>query len=285
LNEKHYRKRKSFYPYLKDQLKKEVPLDVLPHRLRVLGHVAIIWLTTEALPYKNLIGQTVLEYHPRIRSVIRRTAAISGPFRQPSVELIAGSPNTETSFKENGIHFHIDPMKVMFSLGNKAERIRMSRVGKAAFVIDMFAGIGQFSLPIAVHSRPRILHAIEWNPDAFHYLEQNIHANNVNDRVKAHFGDTEQITPTISKGEADIVIMGLIKGTAKYLVQGISALRSGGILYFHEISSHSDLHKLIIPKMHQIASKNGRQIELTEERQIKTYNQKQSHFVLVVRVN
>ncbi len=278
-------KRRSFFQYLQEELINQVPLDALPHRLRVLGHVAIIWLTSKALPYKNLIGEAILEYHPRIRSVIRRTAAISGPFRQPSVELIAGTPNTETSFKENGIRFHIDPMKVMFSLGNKAERIRMSRVGKNDFVIDMFAGIGQFSLPIAVHGRPRILHAIEWNPDAFHYLEQNIHVNNVKDIMTPHFGDAEKITLTISKGEADRVIMGLIKGTSKYLTQAISALRSGGILYFHEISSLSNLHTTIIPKIRQIASKHGRTIELEEERRIKTYNPKQSHFVLVVKVN
>ncbi|MFX1564164.1 MAG: class I SAM-dependent methyltransferase family protein, partial [Promethearchaeota archaeon] len=218
--DRSHSKRETFHQFLCHQLENRIPPNLLPRRLRVLGHTAILWLNPQALPFKEMIGQTVLKFDTKIRSVLLRTAAISGPFRQPAMELIAGSSDTETSFRENRCTFYLDPMKVMFSLGNKAERIRISKLGRNEFVVDMFAGIGQFSIPMAVHARPRVLHAIEWNPDAFHYLQQNIQENRVSDIVKAHFGDTGVLAPQVANGQADRVLMGLIQGTTQYLNQG-----------------------------------------------------------------
>jgi tRNA wybutosine-synthesizing protein 2 len=159
------RSRLSFHQFLQKELGDQINPELLPRRLRRLGHVAVLWLHPSVAEYKRQVGKAVLKYDSRIRSVLRRTAAISGPYRQPAVELIAGSNQTETKFKENRVIFHLNPMKVMFSIGNKAERIRMSQLGTGECVVDMFAGIGQFSLPMAVHAKPRRIHAIEWNPD------------------------------------------------------------------------------------------------------------------------
>jgi len=78
-------------------------------------------------------------------------------------ETIAGF-KTETVHRENGVIFNLDARKVMFSAGNLKERMRMSLFGKDEFVVDMFAGIGYFTLQMAVHSRPRKIMAIEMNP-------------------------------------------------------------------------------------------------------------------------
>jgi tRNA wybutosine-synthesizing protein 2 len=279
------RRRPTFHQFLTTQLGAQIPSELLPRRLRLLGHVAILWLHPQTVQYKELIGQMVLHYSPKIRSVLRRTAAISGPFRQPAIELIAGSPKTETVFKENKVIFHLDPMKVMFSLGNKNERLRMSQVGSGEMVIDMFTGIGQFCLPIAVHANPNIVHAIEWNPDAFEYLKQNIVANKTSKTVKPHFGDTAILAPKISQGRADRVIMGLIQGTAKYFKQGISCLRPGGIMHIHEVGPKDNIPTSILPSLENIASILKREITLLETRTIKTYNPRLTHFVIDVQVN
>jgi tRNA wybutosine-synthesizing protein 2 len=154
-----YGRRRNFHQFLLEQLGDKIPEPLLPRRLRIYGHVAVLWLKPEAVSHKESIGLKVLEYDLRIRSVLRRTDAISGPFRRPALELIAGSSETETNLSENGCTFHLDPMKVMFSLGNKAERERISLLGTDELVIDMFAGIGQFTIPMAVHASPRAIHA------------------------------------------------------------------------------------------------------------------------------
>jgi len=279
------RRRGTFRRFLCQRLGDLIPCNLLPRRLRILGHVAILWLDPQLLPYKELIGQAVMEFDPRIRSVLRRTSAIGGPFRQPSMELIAGSSDTETSFKENGCIFNLDPSRVMFCLGNKAERMRMSRLGGGEMVVDMFAGIGQFSIPMAVHARPRIIHSIEWNPEAFHYLQINIQMNRVDDIVKPHFGDAANLAPRIADGQADRVVMGLIQGTTRYLEQGISCLRPRGILHFHEVAPRPDAISLVDGMVKRAAREAGRQAITLGTRIIKSYNSRMVHVVVDTRIN
>lgn len=272
----------TYYQFLQTRLEDKIPPELLPRRIRILGHVAILWLNPQIVKHKKLIGETTLEYNHKIQSVIRRTDAIAGPYRQPAVELIAGSQETETVFRENKVVYHIDPMKVMFSVGNKTERLRMSQLGSDEFVIDMFAGIGQLSLPMAVHAKPRVIHAIEWNPDAYQYLQQNIQANKVTETYTSHFGDTSLITPGI--GKADRVIMGLIQGTDMYLEQGVQCLRSGGIMHIHEIGPKERMETELLMKIEKVAALTDRRVELRNTRMIKTYSPRYNHFVLDVQL-
>lgn len=153
---------------------------------------------------------------------------VHGKFRVPSVELIIGE-GTETVVKENGCFFKLDLSKVMFCPGNLGERMRMSRLGSNEFVVDMFAGIGYFSIPMAVHSRPRKIVAIEANPDAYEFLVENIKLNRVEHIVEPVLGDCADRTP---KG-ADRIIMGYLDAFP-YLKTAVEALRVGGILHYHE---------------------------------------------------
>ena len=262
-----------------------MPCDLLPRRLRILGHVAILWLDSHLLPYKEMIGQAVMEFDLKIRSVLRRASAIGGPFRQPAMELIAGSNETETFFKENGCIFHLDPTKVMFCLGNKAERMRMSRLGEGEVVVDMFAGIGQFTIPMAVHARPRVIHSIEWNPEAFHYLQINIQRNRVDGIVRPHLGDAAILAPRIAGGQADRVVMGLIQGTTRYLEQGISCLRPGGVLHFHEVGPRPDAAAIVEASVMRAAKELGRQALILGSHVIKSYNPRMVHVVVDARIN
>jgi len=278
------RRRLPFHQFLQKELEDRVNPELLPRRLRRLGHVAILWINPSVIQFKKKIGEAVLKYDPKILSVLCRTAAISGPYRQPAVELIAGSSNTDTKFRENGVTFHLDPMKVMFSVGNKAERVRMSRLGAAECVVDMFAGIGQLSLPMAVHAHPRVIHAIEWNPDAFQYLSQNIEANKVSNIMKPHFGDSGLLAPKIAHGEADRVLMGLIQGTTRYLKQGLLCVSPGGFLHIHEVSAKKELGVQVFSLLQEIARSMNLEVELIQARRIKTYNPQLTHFVLDVQV-
>ena len=278
------RRRLPFHQFLQNRLKDQIEPELLPRRLRRLGHVAILWLDPAAIRFKKQIGEVVLQYDSRIQSVLLRTAAISGPYRQPAVELIAGSTNTATKFRENGVTFHLDPMKVMFSVGNKAERARMSQLGSDECVVDMFAGIGQLSLPMAVHSQPQIIHTIEWNPDAFHYLSLNIKANKVSHIVKPHFGDSGLLAPKIAQGEANRVLLGLIQGTTHYLKQGLLCVSPGGILHIHEVGPKKQQGAEVFSLLQKTARSMNLGVELLQIHTIKTYNPQLTHFVLDVQV-
>jgi len=97
---------------------------------------------------KTRITEALLSMYPRCRTVLR-DFGIEGQFRQPKRELLLGI-ETETIHMEHGCFFKQDVTKVMYSKGNLEERKRMSWLGKREVVVDMFAGIGIFSVPMAV---------------------------------------------------------------------------------------------------------------------------------------
>ncbi len=75
-------------------------------------------------------------------------------------------------------------------------------------VVDLFAGIGYFTLPMAVYSKPKKMFACEINPIAYQYLCANVVLNHVTNIVEPLLGDNRKIAP---KDCADRVILGYLK--------------------------------------------------------------------------
>lgn len=219
-------------PELSDLLDGAIPehlKDLLPRGWFILGDTIIVKIHPSLSEHKRMIGTALLRLYPRCRCVLA-DQGVRGQFREPCREVIAGTPG-ETIHRENGVLFKLDPMRIMFSQGNVKERMRMASLGKDEIVVDMFAGIGYFSLPMAVHSRPSTITAIEINPVAHRYLVENIRLNRVEDTVEPVLGDCAVQTP---EGGADRVIMGMVGITDRYLIKGIKALRPGGVLHYHQ---------------------------------------------------
>jgi len=226
-----------------------------------------------------MIGTALLRLYPRCRCVLADTG-VRGQFREPCREVIAGRP-AETIHRENGVLFKLDPMRIMFSQGNVKERMRMASLGKDEIVVDMFAGIGYFSLPMAVHSRPYRITAIEINPVAHRYLVENIRLNHVEDIVEPVLGDCAVLTP---EGDADRVIMGMVGITDRYLRKGIEALRPGGILHYHQnVPAWQYPDALIRPPVHA-AALLGRSAEPLGCHKIKKYAPGIIHGVADIRI-
>jgi tRNA wybutosine-synthesizing protein 2 len=150
----------------------------------------------------------------------------NGVCRIPSVELLYGSTG-DVIHRESGISFCIDPSKVMFSQGNRTEKMRIAALtGKGERVADMYAGIGYFTLPVA-RSGGRV-HAMEINPVAFDYLKKNIQLNELSERVVADCGDCRELL----SGEYDRVIMGHFD-SAGALSAVLSHVNPGSVLHVH----------------------------------------------------
>ena len=92
-------------------------------------------------------------------------------------------------------------------------------------VVDLFAGVGQFSIPIAVHAKPGVIHAIELNPIAHGYLCENIRLNRVGHLVSPIKGDCEAVAP---RGIADRVLLGILHVTHRYLSLALEVLKPEG---------------------------------------------------------
>lgn len=204
---------------------------------------------------------------------------IHGTKREPVIKLLYGE-DTETINKENGCLFKLDLKKVMWSKGNNNERIRIAKlVEDNETIIDMFAGIGYFSIPIGVHSNAKQVYSIEINPNSFHYLKENIKLNKINNIIPL-LGDCMDITPEYS---ADRIIMGYVKTTYHYLKTAIDSLNKGGVIHYHETVPEKLMDTRPINRIKEVAG--DRSVEFLKLNKVKKYSPGVFHVVCDARIN
>lgn len=215
------------------------------------------------------------------RAVLEDVGGISGVMRRPQVRHLWGDQDTETIHVENGVAFRLDPRRVMFSSGNIDERIRMASVAtEGEVVVDLFAGIGYFTLPLAVHSNARI-YACEINPTAAGYLRGSAALNDVDGNITVLEGDCRQVAP---HGVAERVVMGYLKA-APFLPTAMQVLHPGsGVLHYHCACSTDDFPREPWSDVAQATGQAGRSADLVHHRVVKSYAPGVIHGVLDVAV-
>ncbi|GJJ68306.1 tRNA wybutosine-synthesizing protein 2 [Entomortierella parvispora] len=100
----------------------------------------------------------------------------------PTAENFKGAYWAETC--QNQVWYRWAPMFTMFSAGNitEKERVANSRPifdAKDKVVVDLYAGIGYFTLVYLVHAGARTVHACEWNPWSVEGLKQGADRNGI----------------------------------------------------------------------------------------------------------
>ena len=204
---------------------------------------------------------------------------IEGTKREPVFKILYGN-DTQTINKENACLFKLDLAKVMWSKGNNNERLRIAKlVEDDETVLDMFAGIGYFSIPIGVHSNAEKIISIEINPNSYNFLCENAKLNKLDNLIPV-LGDCMVETP---KFKADRIVMGYVKTTHHYLNVAINSLNKGGIIHYHETVPE----KLIdIRPIERIKNESGnRDVELLNLTKIKKYSPGVWHVVVDARIN
>lgn len=171
--------------------------------------------------------------HPR---GILWIASLKDVTRTPDTELLWGEAG-EVCHRENAYSYIFDPRRVMFSQGNREEKMRVAEMVRSGTgqerVADMFAGIGYFSVPLAGAGAQ--VHAIEINPVAFEYLNRTIRANGFSDRITTSLGDSRQLL----NGTYDRIIMGHFEAVTM-LSSALQHITRGGIIHVHSIGSVED---------------------------------------------
>jgi tRNA G37 N-methylase Trm5 len=127
--------------------------------------------------------------------------------------------------------------RVMFSRGNISEKIRFGQLVKEGdVVLDMYAGIGYYSLVAAVLGRASHVYACEWNQYAAEALRYNIKDNHVDDRVTVFQGDCRTLARDHKlTNKFDRVSLGLLPSSEGGWRTAVRALKSngGGWLHVH----------------------------------------------------
>jgi len=257
-------------------------LEIVPDKWEKIGDVLIIKLPKELNKYKEKIGEIYSDVL-NCKTVLNDIGGITGEYRETNVKIIYGSSDTETIHKENNVYFKLNPQRIMFSSGNMDERIRMSKISnKNEIVVDLFAGIGYFTLPMAVYSKPEKIYACEKNPVAFDYLCQNIVLNNVSDIVEPLRGDNRVVAPN---GVADRVLLGYIGDTHNFLSTAINCLKNNqGFIHYHDTFSDDIIPDDALRHLHSIVKKYDKKAKLLKFKKVKSYAPGVSHFVFDIKI-
>ncbi len=96
---------------------------------------------------------------------LARMGEVSGEFRESGVEMLLGEDDWVVR-RESGVDYGYAMTRCMFSAGNVNERRRMGEVvAEGEVVVDLYAGIGYYTLPALVHGGRRSMRASgTWRP-------------------------------------------------------------------------------------------------------------------------
>lgn len=225
----------------------------------VVGDIAIIRIRDELKEKGKLIASAIMNANKHINTVLRQTSGVSGTFRLRDLEWIGGEKKTSTVHVEHGCQFHVDLATSYFSPRLSYERMRIAHlVQPDETVVNMFAGVGCFSIIIAKHSKANRIYSIDINPDAIRLMKENIRLNKLENRVIPIEGDAKVIIETEFVGKADRVLMPLPEKAYEYLNSAMKALKpSGGWIHFYD-SIHADKRDAAVP---QIITKVSERLE------------------------
>lgn len=247
----------------------------LPDRWEFVGDIVILKLDAVCAPYLDEIGDAYAEVLGA-KTVCADVHGVSGELRRPSMQVIHGT-DTESVRLENGIRYRFDVTEVMFASGNTDERMRMRRLDcTGETVVDMFAGIGYFTLPLARFANPRRVFACEKNPDSYRYLVRNIADNGVSDRVLPILADNRDLH---GRGFADRILMGYVQTTSEFVPAALRMIRDRGIIHYHDTFYVGEQDRRIEEIFSPLCA-----YEVLEVREVKSFAPSVSHYVADIRI-
>ena len=170
---------------------------------------------------------------PNISTVFRQKGPVQGSYRLRNLEFLAGEYKTLTIHKEYGCRFYVDVLRTYYSPRLSTERWRITNLtNKDEVVVNMFAGVGPFSIMIAKYRQINKIYSIDINYDAVRLHRENIKLNKVSN-IEVLLGDAGEIIYNKLVNSCDRVLMPLPEYALEYLDAAISALRNKGWIHIY----------------------------------------------------
>ena len=260
----------------------EVPDEIrplLPSSFDIIGDIAIIELPEELMPHGRAIGEAILKVHRHIKAVFAKGSKVEGEYRVRELIHLAGEKRTETVHRENGIRLKLDVARVYYTPRLATERMRIFRKTRPGeIVFDMFAGVGPYSILLA--RKAKLVFAVDLNPWAVKYLEENIRLNKANNVVPI-LGDVRKVAGNV---KADRVVMNLPKFADRFLREAMLSVKPGGVVHYYGFGPEEDLFSEHEKKIKAVARELGLNVEFLERRKVRPYAPRQFNIAIDFRV-
>jgi len=239
---------------LEEALKGQIPpnyLNLIPRSYDIIGNIALLEFekpnqinSSKYNEFKNLVANAVIDVNKNVLSVFEKKSQIKGSYRLRNLAYLSGENNTQTLHKENDCIFHLDIKTTYFSprLVYERRRISETKIQDNEVIVDMFSGVGTFSIQIAKLKRVEI-HAFDLNPAAYSFLKENIVSNKLKGKIYPYnMNIKDLVNPSNQVGKklfnkVDRIIMNLPENSIEFIdVVCFLMKKSGGILHFYQFS-------------------------------------------------
>ena len=198
-----------------------------------IGDIVIIKIPNELMPKKKFIADTILAHVKSAKAVFAQVSPVRGDYRVRNLEFIAGENRTITEYKEHGCRFRVDVAKTYFSPRLSTERLRIANmVGEGETIVNMFAGVGTYSILMARMNKTCKVYSIDSNAVAAELCEANAKLNKVQDRVVSIHGDAGEVIKDELAGQADRVLMPLPESAKEFVDSAVLALKKKGVVHY-----------------------------------------------------
>ena len=240
------------YHSIEDALIGKLPaniLELVPKSYDIIGKIAIVEFDQintisdkNILSYKKNVAEALTSVNKSVETVYEKLSKVKGKYRLKELKVIYGDDNPETIHKENHCLFKLNVKKAYFTprLVFERKRVSLSRFKKQETIVDMFSGVGPFSIQIAKNNDAKI-YAFDINPFAYKYLNENIEMNKMKGEVIAHNLDVKELLNPDNKlgnylkHKIDRIIMNLPEQSINFLdVACFLMKKPTGILHLYQ---------------------------------------------------
>jgi len=234
-------------------------LSCIYNSFDIIGEIAIIKVANGNVANAEAAAKQIMAIHKNVKTVFAQTSPVSGDFRVRELKLLAGEDKTSTKHRESGCVFAVDVRKCYFSPRLSYERSRISRLVKSGeTVVNMFAGVGCFSIIIAKTVRQTKVFSIDVNPTAIEYMKENVKINSVYGKVTPLLGDSKDIINAQLQRKADRVLMPLPEKALEYLPCAVLAFKlSGGWIHLYDFQHATGNEDAVEKTKLKVAQKLG----------------------------
>ncbi len=232
-------------------------LNLISNSFDIIGDIAIIKVPNGNILNAEKRASQILVVHRNVKSVFAQTSPVLGDFRVRDLRLLAGEDKTSTKYKESGCVFAVDVEKCYFSPRLSHERLRIASLVKGGeTVVNMFSGVGCFSIVIAKTVSKTKVFSIDVNPTAIQYMKENVRINRVYGKVIPLLGDSKDIINAQLQEKADRVLMPLPEKALEYLPYAVSALKKpNGWIHYYDFQHAAGYEKPVEKTKLKVAQK------------------------------
>lgn len=234
---------------LADRLKPD-EIKLLYKSYDIVGEIAIVRFPKALQKRRRIIAEAIMQIQKHVKTVLCQVGPVSSDLRLRKLEWIAGEKKTEATYREHGCVLKVDLERCYFSPRLSYERMRISKhVQPNEVIVNMFSGVGCYSILIAKHSEAEKIYSIDINSVAIEYMRENIRLNKVEGRVVPILGDAKRVIEKKLRNASNRVLMPLPEKAYEYLDCAVSTLKPvvGWIHYY--AFEHAKKHENPIEKV------------------------------------